>query len=47
MKAHNFFVGESGILTVMDEIVSPATVVETIMHLSGNDEEAFTQLQMF
>jgi hypothetical protein len=49
MKAHNFFVSESGVLNVMDEMISPAAVVETIMHMSGDSQEdidAFRQLSM-
>jgi hypothetical protein len=49
MQAHKFFVSESGVLNIMDEMISPAAVVETIMHMSGDSQEdidAFRQLSM-
>jgi hypothetical protein len=47
MKAHKFFVNESGIMVPTQE--SPALVAQTIMALSGDTEEdieGFRQLQM-
>ena len=50
MDAHRFFVNESGALSYMEDSVSPAAVIETIMHMTGDSQEEieqFRQIEIF
>lgn len=44
MQAHKFFVNESGALNYMEDVLSSATVLETVLNMT---DSPITQLEMF